>query len=88
MGYIEQNLMGGEKIIYRAKLHWVVFLWTAIILLVALVGFANGSAPVGGFFLLVAAIAGLSSVITYATSEFGVTNKRVLPSRTAGPGYA
>ena len=26
MAYIDQNLMTGERIIYRAKLHWIVFL--------------------------------------------------------------
>lgn len=78
MGYIEQNLMAGEKVIYRAKIHWIVFLWPAIFLLVALVVFANFGAAFGGIFILLAALAGLSSFITYTTSEFGVTDKRVL----------
>ena len=25
MSYIENNLMNGERIIYRSKLHWVIF---------------------------------------------------------------
>lgn len=90
MSYIEQNLMPGEKIIYRARLHWIVFLWPVIFLLFALVslffalvGLANGSGAIqgpllGGLFVVLAAVAAVPQYITYITSEFGVTNKRVL----------
>jgi uncharacterized membrane protein YdbT with pleckstrin-like domain len=78
MGYIEQNLMVGEKVSYRAKLHWVVFLWAAIFLFIAIIGFASGSGAVGGLFIFLAALTGFFSFINYSTSEFGVTNKRVL----------
>jgi len=40
--------------------------------------FAGGSTTAGGFFLLVAIIWGISSFISLKTSEFGITNKRVL----------
>jgi uncharacterized membrane protein YdbT with pleckstrin-like domain len=78
MGYIEKNLMAGEKVIYRTKLHWVIFLWSAIFLIIAIVGFAGGSGAVGGLFILLTVLAGISSFLNYSTSEFGVTNKRVL----------
>lgn len=78
MGYIEQNLMSGENVVYRAKLHWIVFMWPAIFLLIALIGFGSGSPPAGGLFILLAVLTGLSSFIRYSTSEFGLTNKRVL----------
>ena len=78
MGYIEKNLMAGEKVIYRTKLHWVIFLWSAIFLIIAIVGFASGSGAVGGLFILLTVLAGISSFLNYSTSEFGVTNKRVL----------
>ncbi len=51
MGYIESNLLPDEKIVYKAKLHWVIAI---------------------GVFAMIAPI------INYATSEFGVTNKRVI----------
>jgi hypothetical protein len=35
MSYIEKNLMIGERIMYRAKLHWIVFLWSIIWVVVA-----------------------------------------------------
>ena len=26
MGYVDSNLMAGEQVVYRARLHWVVFI--------------------------------------------------------------
>jgi uncharacterized membrane protein YdbT with pleckstrin-like domain len=87
MGYIEQNLMPGEQVIYRAKLHWIVFLSPIILGLVGVVillpGLANSDMQAlggcgGGILLLLAALSGVSAVISYTTSEFALTNKRVL----------
>ncbi len=76
MGYIEDNLMAGEKIVYQAKLHWVVFLWPVIWLIVALL-FSGGEGAAGGF-IVIAIVTGIVSYLNYSTSEFGITNKRVL----------
>jgi uncharacterized membrane protein YdbT with pleckstrin-like domain len=80
MSYIEKNLMSGENILYRAKLHWVVFLWPVIWLVVAIILFSGGgrTAPVGGVFILIAIITGTAAFIKFSTSEFGITNKRVI----------
>jgi membrane protein YdbS with pleckstrin-like domain len=82
MGYVEQNLMVGEKVTYRTKLHWVIFLWSVIFVIIAIVGFANGShaigVAIGVFFIFLAALTGIWSYIEYSTWEFAVTNKRVL----------
>ena len=78
MSYIEQNLMTGENILYRGKLHWVVFFWPAVWLIVATMFFASGVVAAGGLFILGAIVTGIASFIAYTTSEFGITNKRVL----------
>ncbi len=80
MSYIEKNLMNGENILYRGKLHWVVFLWPVIWLIVAIMFFGGrgDTAAVGGLFVLIAIITGIASFINYTTSEFGITNKRVI----------
>ena len=80
MSYIENNLMSGEEITYRAHLHWVVFLWPIIWFVIAILFFISGgdTAVVGGIFILIAIIHGIGSFVTYKTSEFGVTNKRVV----------
>lgn len=80
MSYIEKNLMSGESIIYRGKLHWVVFLWPIIWFVVAVLFFVSGgdAAAAGGLFILLAVLTGIASFINYSTSEFGITNKRVI----------
>ena len=80
MSYIEKNLMSGESVIYSAKLHWVVFLWPAIWLVIALIMFSSGgdAAAAGGGAIVIAILTGIASFINYSTSEFGITNKRVL----------
>lgn len=80
LSYIDNNLMNGEEVIYRAKLHWIVFFWPVVILAAAIISFSGGGADVGMgvSLLLVSMILGLLSFINYKTSEFGVTNKRVI----------
>lgn len=80
MSYIEKNLMNGESILYRGKLHWVVFLWPIIWFIVAIIFFSSGgdAAAAGSLFILIAIATGIASFINFKTSEFGVTNKRVI----------
>lgn len=75
MGYIEQNLVSGEKVVYRTRLHWILFLWPTVFLVV---GLFSGDSGLRGFFLLVGIIWALSSLVTFTSSEFGVTTRRVL----------
>lgn len=89
MGYIEKNLLQGEDVIYRTSLHWIIYMnplflfamggtcfwWSGIeqnqdgkiIIVIA-----------GSILLLVSIINGLTALIASFTSEFGVTNQRVL----------
>lgn len=30
MGYIEKNLVPGEKVLYKTRLHWIVLIWPLI----------------------------------------------------------
>ncbi len=80
MAYIDQNLMSGEQVVYRTKLHWIIFLWPIIFIILAFVFLASGKeiAMLGGIFFLIALFSALSAFISFKTSEFGITNKRVL----------
>jgi len=78
MGYIEDHLITGEKIVLVARRHWIVFAWPAVFFFTALLGLASQSIEFGGLFSLLATAASVPSFIDYATSEFGVTNRRVL----------
>jgi len=51
VSYIEKSLIGGETVLYRARLHWIVLLWHA------LVGGCIGLIGVG--FLVVAVVPSL-----------------------------
>jgi uncharacterized membrane protein YdbT with pleckstrin-like domain len=73
--------MNGENILYRARLHWVVFFWPLIWFIVAIVLFSRGgdaAVIVGRLFILIAIAKAISSFISISTSEFAVTNQRVI----------
>ena len=81
VGYIDNNLMNSENVVGRAHLHWVIY-FSSIAWLAAgglLIATAEGAgATYGGLCILIAFAAALLSFINQKTSEFGVTNKRVL----------
>ena len=55
MGYVEQNLMAGEQVTHRTKLHWTIFVSLKALLTLF-----------------------VSPLVARATSEFAVTNRRVI----------
>lgn len=77
MGYIEANLLPDEQIIYKAKLHGIIFWKPCALIVLGVVCLLI--LPIAGLIgLAIGLIALISPVIDYATSEFGVTNKRVI----------
>jgi uncharacterized membrane protein YdbT with pleckstrin-like domain len=77
VGYIESNLLPDEKIVYKAKLHWIIF-WKAWALIVLGIVFLLIQPIVAGIVIAFGVFAMIAPIIDYATSEFGVTNKRVI----------
>ena len=75
--YIESNLLPDKKIIYRARLHWIIF-WKSCALVILGGIFLLIQPIIGGVVILIGLFALLFPLIDYATSEFGVTNKRVI----------
>lgn len=80
MSYIEKNLMNGEIIVYRTKLHWVIFLWPVIWFVVGIIFLTIGDNAILVVVLsiLIAILTGINAIINFTTSEFGITNKRVI----------
>jgi len=81
MSYIEENLMNGENILYRARLHWVVFVWPLIWFIAAIISFGRGghaAFTAGCLFILISIAKAISAFITFSNSEFAVTNQRVI----------
>jgi uncharacterized membrane protein YdbT with pleckstrin-like domain len=84
MSYLDDHLLAGERIIYRARLHWIIFgAAIAVVTLGAVVGiilqlveddYWYVGAAITGIGLLLA----IGPAIRYVTSEFAVTDKRVL----------
>ncbi len=80
--------MTGETMIYNAKLHWIIFSRTVVLFIISLIMFiisrnddvliSKGAIIIGTAVLVIAIISGIMSLIKYLTSEFGITNKRIL----------
>jgi uncharacterized membrane protein YdbT with pleckstrin-like domain len=88
MGYIEDNLVPGERIVLRGKPHWAIFvvdsmgpLTGAVIMVVAAILLSS----VGYLFALLAMICFLIALaqclragIYILTTEFGLTDRRII----------
>lgn len=93
MGYVESNLMPNEKILHQATVHWIVYtqsvVWIMLAALTAIYepllvprGAPQGSALVfPGVFLLLFLIALVKAMIYIRTTEFAVTNIRVIAKK-------
>jgi len=94
VGYVEQALLEEEKVKYRAKLHWVIYLTALAALILSIVFFGlagalemtskkpdvnpTGFIIVGCFFLVISMVYGIPAFIKVKTSEFAVTDRRVI----------
>lgn len=79
MSYMRKNLLNSEQIIYETRLHWIVFLWPIIFAALGVFMFGDpDTAPLASFFFILAIVTAIAAFIQYKTSEFGVTNKRVM----------
>jgi uncharacterized membrane protein YdbT with pleckstrin-like domain len=79
MSYVDKNLLPGEHVVYRARIHRIIFLLPG---LAAVIGLALGiiakSWVVLGVMLVLALIVAFPRYIRLVTSEFAVTNKRIV----------
>jgi len=92
MGYVDDNLITGEAITYRARLHWILFVKPALIALTiaTLAAFlfyvtdlinvlsAPATVLIGIAVLVISALPLLAAALTWHSAEFAVTNKRVI----------
>jgi uncharacterized membrane protein YdbT with pleckstrin-like domain len=77
VGYIESNLLPDERIVYLARLHWIIFLKS--FLLIAVGAALLWVEPItAGIVALLGFLVWLPAFVRYRTSEFGVTTKRVV----------
>jgi uncharacterized membrane protein YdbT with pleckstrin-like domain len=84
MSYLDDHLLDGERIVYRARLHWTIFLKSIVVVLLgAALAIVLGiyepdywylGAALAGVGLLL----GIPPLIRYTSTEYAVTNKRLL----------
>jgi len=77
MSFIEKNLSANERICYVGKIHWYIYLRG--IFFIAL-GFAasGASTTLGGFLVIVGILSLIFATVMASSTEFAVTNKRVI----------
>jgi len=84
LSYLDDHLLAGERIVYRAKLHWTIFLTSIVVVLLGIglgillqvvePAYSYAGAALAGVGLLLA----IGPAVQYISSEFAVTDKRVL----------
>src|SRR5665213_1896039 len=87
MGYIRNHLMPGEEVVREARLSHVVYLPAALLFALSVVQFvevyrggaeSRDAMAVPGIFLALAFVATIPAFIKRASTEFAVTNRRVV----------
>ena len=80
MSYINKHLMNGETVVYQTKLNWSEYLKgiTIIIIGIIIIESSNTAGTFGGFLVLVGLFLLGKSFLKMKSSEFAVTDKRVL----------
>ena len=94
MSYIDTTLMRDEKIVYRCKPHWIIFSQAVVWIIVSFIILTIGprysflqfhlfnewqvSSIISLALFIFAIYFGISAYITFISSEYAVTNRRVL----------
>jgi hypothetical protein len=78
MSYVESNLLPNEQVTYWAKLHWIIYTLPAFVFAVAILVAVAGGWIAGIAIAIVGFILVLPPWIKSSSSEFAITNKRVL----------
>ncbi len=82
MSYVENNLLVGESMTYRAKLHWIIFMRGGFFVITAIIALVFLESPynqyLGSFLFLLAIFYLITPVIEFYSNEFAVTNKRLI----------
>jgi uncharacterized membrane protein YdbT with pleckstrin-like domain len=76
--YIDNNLLTDEHVVYRTKLHPIIFApATAVVLLGIIISIAY-SQNIGLVVGVIGVVMGAVALVRYNTSEFAVTNRRII----------
>jgi len=90
MSYVQRVLQPGETVVYTTRLHWLVFFRAGLFAILALIAFGFAETR-GDLHLPLLVLAGILAVIAFfdgaaaalrrATTEFAVTDHRIIYKR-------
>jgi uncharacterized membrane protein YdbT with pleckstrin-like domain len=86
VGYVERHLLPGERVVYKTRLHWALFLKPTLVVLggvaLAVVLRQVQDPPwlwmIGAAVVLIGLVWGLVHYVELMTSEFAVTSSRLI----------
>ncbi len=81
MSYIDNNLLQDEVILYRTKKHVIIFLTPVALTIIAIIFYLHANHFISRFAFLPTLAAIFSwgyTLLDYFTSDYAVTNKRIL----------
>jgi uncharacterized membrane protein YdbT with pleckstrin-like domain len=78
VAYIDDNLLPGEEIVYRATLHPIVFAPATGVVLLGIIISLAWSQILGLVVGVVGVVMGVVALVRYISTEFAVTNRRVI----------
>ena len=79
--YIANNLLPDEKILYRTKKHWIIFLTPLVLTVMTFFFFFNDNyfvIKVSYALAIVTILSWMNQFLLYYASEFAITDKRVM----------
>jgi uncharacterized membrane protein YdbT with pleckstrin-like domain len=78
MSYVDDSLIPDEQVVFRTRLHLIIFFIPIVLLAISVCLFVY-TVPLAAEVVLAAAVLWfLVKYVDYASSEFAVTNKRVI----------
>jgi uncharacterized membrane protein YdbT with pleckstrin-like domain len=81
MGYIEDSLVPGETVLYRAKVSLMAFI-SPIIMLAILIWIGSQIHPFVAFIAVLFSIVIIFQILLiYSTTEFALTNRRIIAKK-------
>ena len=78
MSYIDDHLLTGEQVRHRTSLHWATLIGPSVLLGLGVLALLGGAASAAGLVILLGLVWLGARWLARSSSEFGVTNKRVL----------
>jgi uncharacterized membrane protein YdbT with pleckstrin-like domain len=79
MGFVSDSLQANEQVVAKGKIHWIIFVLPAVLLLLGVLFYSSESTQlVGIIFLVLGLFYAVKRLIIFLTQEFAATNQRLI----------